>query len=196
MMDPTAAFTAIILAGKRPGLDPVAEAAGVACKSFAPVGGRPMVHRVLDALADSRQVGQRILCGPSESLILQEPELKARLQSGEIKWIDSHPTPSLSTYRALQAFPARKPMLVTTADHAMLTPQVVDYFCDESSRLSCDLAVGLTAYDSQKIRAMAVAGFADEEVEKKSAVMGALALYLDFINLFLLLLRVLGSRND
>jgi GTP:adenosylcobinamide-phosphate guanylyltransferase len=148
MMESTASFTAIILAGKRPGMDPVAEAAGVACKSFAPVGGRPMVHRVLDALADSRQVGRRILCGPAESLILQERELKARLQSGEIKWIDSHPTPSLSTYRALQAFPSSKPMLVTTADHAMLTPQIVDFFCDEASRLSCDLAVGLTAYDA------------------------------------------------
>jgi GTP:adenosylcobinamide-phosphate guanylyltransferase len=147
-MESTASFTAIILAGRRPGNYPVAEAAGVVCKSFAPVGGRPMVHRVLDALADSRQVGQRILCGPSESLIMQEPELKARLQSGEIKWIDSHPTPSLSTYRALKAFPASKPILVTTADHAMLTPQIVDYFCDEASRLSCDPAVGLTAYDA------------------------------------------------
>mgnify|MGYP000110822539 CR=1 FL=1 len=39
-------------------------------------------------------------------------------------------------------------MLVATADHALLTPQIVDYFCDEASRLSCDLAVGLTAYDA------------------------------------------------
>lgn len=143
----SAAFTAIILAGKRPGNDPVAEAAGVACKSFAPIGGRPMVHRVLDALADARFIGQRILCGPSQSLISQESELKARLNSGEIKWIDSHPTPSLSTYRALQDFPDNKPVLVTTADHALLTPQIVDHFCAEARRLPCDLAVGLTAYD-------------------------------------------------
>jgi len=55
--------------------------------------------------------------------------------------------------------------------------------------------VGLTAYDTQKIKEMAGAGFADEEVEKKGAVMGALRLYLDFINLFLMLLRVLGGRK-
>jgi molybdopterin-guanine dinucleotide biosynthesis protein A len=147
MVEPIASFTAIILAGKRPGRDPVAEAAGVACKSFAPIGGRPMVHHVLDALAAARQVGPMVLCGPSQSLIAQEPKLKARLETGEVKWIDSHSTPSLSTYRALQAFPDNKPVLVTTADHALLTPQIVDYFCDKARRLPCDVVAGLTAYD-------------------------------------------------
>jgi GTP:adenosylcobinamide-phosphate guanylyltransferase len=141
------AFTAIILAGNRPGQDPVAEGAGVACKSFATINGRPMVHRVLDALANARQIDTRILCGPSQPLIGQEPELKARLESGEIKWIDSRTTPSLSTYHALQAFPDNKPVLVTTADHALLTPEIVDYFCHHALRLNCDVAVGLTDYD-------------------------------------------------
>ena len=56
--------------------------------------------------------------------------------------------------------------------------------------------VGLTAYDTQKLKAMAAAGFTDSEEERKSAVMGALALYLDFINLFLMLLRIFGSSRD
>ena len=56
--------------------------------------------------------------------------------------------------------------------------------------------VGLTAYDTQKLKQMAMSGFASEEEERKSAVMGALALYLDFINLFLMLLRIMGSRRD
>ncbi len=56
--------------------------------------------------------------------------------------------------------------------------------------------VGLAAYDTQKLKEMALAGFADEETARKSAVMGALALYLDFINLFLMLLRILGSRRN
>jgi FtsH-binding integral membrane protein len=55
--------------------------------------------------------------------------------------------------------------------------------------------VGLTAYDTQTLKQMAQAGFADEEIERKSAVMGALRLYLDFINLFLMLLRVMGNRR-
>jgi len=56
--------------------------------------------------------------------------------------------------------------------------------------------VGLAAYDTKKLKEMARAGFADAETEGKSAVMGALALYLDFINLFLMLLRIFGSRRD
>ena len=55
--------------------------------------------------------------------------------------------------------------------------------------------VGLTAYDTNKLKQMAMAGFADEETEGKSAVLGALALYLDFINLFLMLLRIMGRRD-
>jgi len=56
--------------------------------------------------------------------------------------------------------------------------------------------VGLTAYDTQKIKQMAYQGFADSETERKGAVIGALRLYLDFINLFLMLLRLFGGRRD
>jgi FtsH-binding integral membrane protein len=53
---------------------------------------------------------------------------------------------------------------------------------------------GLTAYDTQKIKEMYYAGD-NSEIGGKKAVMGALALYLDFINLFLYLLRFLGDRR-
>jgi len=55
--------------------------------------------------------------------------------------------------------------------------------------------VGLTAYDTQKIKAIGAAGFMDASARRKSAIMGALALYLDFINLFLSLLRIFGNRK-
>lgn len=55
--------------------------------------------------------------------------------------------------------------------------------------------VGLIAYDTQKIKAMYQAGYTQGEMEGKGAIMGALSLYLDFINLFLLLLRIFGRRN-
>ena len=55
--------------------------------------------------------------------------------------------------------------------------------------------VGLTAYDTQKIKAMSTANEIGSEQEAKGAIIGALTLYLDFINLFLLLLRVLGDRK-
>jgi uncharacterized protein len=54
----------------------------------------------------------------------------------------------------------------------------------------------LTAYDTQKIKEMYWANQGNAEGIKKIAIFGALTLYLDFINLFLFLLRIFGSRDD
>ncbi len=54
--------------------------------------------------------------------------------------------------------------------------------------------VGLTAWDTQRIKAMYVAG-ENEAISGKKAIMGALALYLDFLNLFLLLMQLLGNQR-
>lgn len=54
--------------------------------------------------------------------------------------------------------------------------------------------VGLTAYDTQKIKNMYMA-YDSGEVAAKKAIMGALTLYLDFINLFIMLLRLFGQRR-
>jgi FtsH-binding integral membrane protein len=51
---------------------------------------------------------------------------------------------------------------------------------------------GLTAYDHQKLRVIHAGGFADSDGETRSVISGALELYLDFINLFLFLLRLFG----
>ena len=56
--------------------------------------------------------------------------------------------------------------------------------------------VGLTAYDSQKIKRMMMAAPDAGEAAQKMALLGALSLYLDFINLFLYLLRIFGGRRD
>ncbi len=58
--------------------------------------------------------------------------------------------------------------------------------------------VGLTAYDTQKLKNMALTQPADLDgaVVRKGAILGALSLYLDFINLFLMLLRIFGQTRD
>jgi uncharacterized protein len=55
--------------------------------------------------------------------------------------------------------------------------------------------VGLTAYDTQKIKRMNIIGNEGSDEDHKEAIMGALTLYLDFINLFLYLLRIFGRRK-
>jgi FtsH-binding integral membrane protein len=56
--------------------------------------------------------------------------------------------------------------------------------------------VGLTAYDTQKLKHIAEQTASDPRMAARYAVNGALVLYLDFINLFLLLLRILGDRRN
>jgi uncharacterized protein len=55
--------------------------------------------------------------------------------------------------------------------------------------------VGLIAYDTQKLKRMSLQVGSDGQMAQKSSILGALVLYLDFINLFLLLLRIVGRRR-
>jgi FtsH-binding integral membrane protein len=55
--------------------------------------------------------------------------------------------------------------------------------------------VGLTAYDTQKVKEMNVIGNEGTDDDRKEAISGALTLYLDFIGLFLYLLRIFGNRK-
>jgi len=63
------------------------------------------------------------------------------------------------------------------------------------SLIGVGIFVGLTAYDTQKLKRIHEQGLVDGESGAKLAILGALALYLDFINLFLFLLRLLGRRR-
>lgn len=64
------------------------------------------------------------------------------------------------------------------------------------SFISVIVFTGLTAYDVQKIKAIGATAEHGTEATAKMSIMGALTLYLDFINLFLALLRLFGSRRD
>jgi FtsH-binding integral membrane protein len=55
--------------------------------------------------------------------------------------------------------------------------------------------VGLVAYDTQKLRHMYVDGMENTGTGQKIAIMGALSLYLDFINIFIHLLHLIGDRR-
>lgn len=136
-------FTAIVLAADRENGNPVAKAAGVSCKSLAPINGTPMIFRVLEALSSSSKVAKKILCGPPRTIIDQEPELSDYIASGKAAWIANQATPSLSAYEAMKSLPQESAILLTTSDHALLTPQIVDYFCHEAQRSGCDVVVAL-----------------------------------------------------
>ncbi len=128
--------TAIVLAGSRPGGDALAKAHGTPLKALIPVAGEPMVKRPVQALLACTQVGRiRVLTQQPDRLepVLQSDERVAVEQSG-------------STIAAtLEAFcfdgSVEWPLLVTTADHALLTSDMVDDFLSRAS--GADIAIGL-----------------------------------------------------
>ena len=148
MQDSQTAFTAVVLAADRGTTDPLPEAAGVRFKSMTPIGGVPMIFRVLDALAASQQISTRILSGPPKALLDLEPKLAARISSGELKWFENQPTPSSSAFHVLQSLPEKIPVLVTTADHALLNDKIVDYFCTKAAASGCDVVVGIAQHET------------------------------------------------
>jgi len=81
----------------------------------------------------------------------------------------------------------------------LIIASIVNYFLKSSmfdliiSCIGVLIFVGLTAYDTQKIKALL--NQENTEENQKMAIIGSLMLYLDFINLFLFLLRIFGRRR-
>ncbi len=140
-------FTAVVLAGDRGPHDPVAEAANVPCKALTPIGDTPMVIRVLDALDAAKSIESSILCGPEWAAISHENALADRVTSKQVRWIHPQATPSLSAYHAMASVEHENPILLTTADHALLHPTLIDTFCSEALDAGGDVAVGVARYD-------------------------------------------------
>jgi CTP:molybdopterin cytidylyltransferase MocA len=105
-----------------------------------------MVLRVLDALEASEQVDTYILCGPPAAIVDREPLIRQRMAAGSVRWLPPQATPSTSALAALQSVAAETPVLLTTADHALLTPEMVDYFCCEARGAGSDLVAGLASH--------------------------------------------------
>ena len=140
-------FAAIIMAADRNPDDPVTRAAGVSCKALTPVGGIPMVLRVLHALEESLAVGPRLLCGPPWPLLEQAAALKSGVDAGDYAWTASRDSPSASASAAMEQIPESQPVLLTTADHALLSSQIIDYFCGQAGAADFDLLVALAPYE-------------------------------------------------
>ena len=145
---PTATpFSAIVMAADRNPDDPVMRAAGVTCKALAPVGDIPMVLRVLNALEESLEVGPRLLCGPPAPLLEQAAALKSGVDAGDYGWLASRESPSASATAAMEQIPESQPVLLTTADHALLSAQIIDYFCGQARNADFDLMVALAPHE-------------------------------------------------
>ncbi len=137
-------FTALVLAGRRGGDDPVARYCGVEHKCLAPAGGLPMLVRVVEALAASPSIGRIFVALEDPALLDHLPALRTWRERGRCRGLASAATPSLSVLAALEQIADALPVLVTTADHPLLSVPIVEQFCEAARASGADLVAGLT----------------------------------------------------
>jgi GTP:adenosylcobinamide-phosphate guanylyltransferase len=131
-------WTALLLAGSRPGRDAFAERYGAKIKALIPIAGEPMVLRPLRALLTSKHIEM-------VRILTQEPDLIAPVLPDAPGWsVEPSSGTIAETLESLcGAGNVRWPMLVTTADHALLDVGMIDQFCAEAE--GADLAIGVVA---------------------------------------------------
>ncbi|OYQ33695.1 hypothetical protein CHU95_15195 [Niveispirillum lacus] len=130
----------LVLAGSRGPDDPVARLRGVSHKAFAPIAGVPMLVRVVRALIAAPGIGMIHIAIERPELVEQHPELGLLLAGGRIALLPAEGSPSRTVAAALDLLGT--PLFVTTADHALLRPEWVDYFLTHLPENS-DVCVGL-----------------------------------------------------
>lgn len=123
--------TAIVLAAQRDGqLDPLAAEAGVSHKCLVPIGGRPLLAHVLDALARTEGVARiRISVEAGAQELLGRVALTSGVQGVPVDFVTSEATITDSIYAASRGGDA--PYLITTGDNVLLTPEAVRAVCDK-----------------------------------------------------------------
>lgn len=129
-------WTAVVLAGQRPGPDALASHFGITYKALLPVGGVPMVARVVSTLAAVPSVGRIVI-------LTQAPEAIApALPHGvAVDFAESGAGISTSILALVGTHKAPFPIFVTTADHPLLTVDMVEEFLAGIG--SADLGIGM-----------------------------------------------------
>jgi GTP:adenosylcobinamide-phosphate guanylyltransferase len=129
-------YTAVVLAGSRPGRDAFAESFGTDLKALIPVGGEAMVVRPVRALLASEQI-RKIL------VLSQAPERIAAVvpDDARVEVRQSQGTIAETMLGLIEDERIEWPLLVTTADHALLDTATVDEFAREAA--GADVGIGL-----------------------------------------------------
>ncbi|MGE0211259.1 MAG: nucleotidyltransferase family protein [Parvibaculaceae bacterium] len=137
-------WTAIVLAAGRGSGDPLARAYGVSHKCLIPVGGIPMLRRVVDTLRTHPGVA-------SIAISIEEPSVVSTALGTaypDVAVIPSSDSAPASALAAVEAVASAWPILLTTADHALLDRAMLDHFFSASEGARADLTIGLATAET------------------------------------------------
>lgn len=137
-------FTAIVLAADRSRDDPLIQHAGVCAKALVEIHQRPMIDRVVDALTHSQQVSRIVLSGPTKNCLKSATVLTEMVREGTVHWSEPASSPASSAHAALKQLPEHQPALITTADHPLLRPDIIDDFLERARTSGADVVAGVT----------------------------------------------------
>jgi GTP:adenosylcobinamide-phosphate guanylyltransferase len=143
-------LTALVLAGSRPGLDPLLAGTGLSTKALLPIAGVPMLARTLAALTAAPEVGRILVSAQDTAPLAGDPAIAG---AAAIEWRPSHGGIADAVLAALAE--AEGPLLVTTADNVLLTPAMIAQFVHDAA--ASDVAVALV-----ERRAIAAAGYSTQ----------------------------------
>lgn len=132
--------TAIVLAGSRPGPDPLLDGSGVTTKALLPVGNKPMLAHVLDALVGHPAIARVVVLAQDVDGLVSDPGLSAYRDTPTIRFAQSGNGISASVIAVLDDV-APPPVLLTTADNVLLTGAMIDAFV--AGAQGSDIAVGM-----------------------------------------------------
>lgn len=134
---------ALVLAGSRGESDPLAQGQGIPHRALLEVAGVPMLLRVVRALRQTPEVGRVLISIDDPPVLDTLPQLAQLAQQGLVVAHRSLDSPSRSVLDALES--RDEPLLVTTADHALLTPEMIEHMLARASALDADVSVGVVA---------------------------------------------------
>jgi CTP:molybdopterin cytidylyltransferase MocA len=130
------AIDALILAGSRGPNDPVAALGKVEHKALTPIAGRPMLAFVLDAVRAVPDVDRVYIC------IDAATDLRSVTNGTPFHRVPPANSPAASVVAALRQIDGDRPLLITTADHPLLTAPIIAHFL-QNAPSDADLCVGL-----------------------------------------------------
>jgi len=138
-------LTVLILAASRLGSeDVVAQSQNVSHKCLITLDDMVMLERVVREVKAVKSIGRIFISIENEDLIDSVPALKEMHESGEIQYVRSRENLFLSVMGAAEDIDNPFPLVITTADNALHTTEMVNHFCNELSSIKPDAAIALT----------------------------------------------------
>ena len=142
---PRADLTVLVLAGRRGPSEPLAQATGWSHKALMPVRGIPMLSRVLRSLGPLCGVRRFVVSTDEPGSLEAIAELHTLAEAGLLQLAPVGDSPSTSALGYLRQLAAGDLLLVTTADHPLLTTDMLEYFCQAARTSDADVTVGVMA---------------------------------------------------